>query len=140
MTDTSPPQDPSHAIVGEALRAIERTRLAALVRRDIERARPLHAADFQLITPVGLPLSKDQYLGAIAAGALTYAAWDPQQIEVRWYGQAAALRYRSSLEVTFGAHHVPRADYWHTDLYEQRGGAWQVVWSQATEIRPVPAP
>jgi hypothetical protein len=24
---------------------------------------------------------------------------------------------------------------WHTDSYEQRDGRWQVVWSQATEIR-----
>jgi hypothetical protein len=121
----------------EALRCLERSRLRALVARDVELARPLHASDFQLITPVGMALSREQYLGAIAAGALKYGAWDPKHIDVRLYGDAAAIRYQSSLEVTFGAHHVPRADYWHTDLYEKRDGAWQVVWSHATEIRSV---
>jgi hypothetical protein len=121
----------------DVLRSIERARLFALVERKIELAGPLHAADFQLITPVGMTLSKDQYLGAIAAGALIYNAWNPKQIEVRLYEQVAAIRYRSSMEVTFGAHHIPRAEYWHTDLYEKRDGAWQVVWSQATEVQAI---
>lgn len=132
---TADEQKTHHDTECEALRSIEHRRLAALVGRDIETAGPLHAADFQLITPVGMPLSKAQYLGAIAAGALIYAAWDPQPIEVRLHGEVAAIRYRSSLEVSFGSHHMPRAEYWHTDLYEKRDGAWQVMWSQATEIR-----
>jgi len=130
-------QTTPHKIECDDFRSIERARLSALVERNIELAGPLHAADFQLITPIGMSLSKDQYLGAIAAGGLIYNAWDPDQIEVRLYEQVAAIRYQSSMEVTFGSHHVPRAKYWHTDLYEMRDGVWQVVWSQATEIRPV---
>ncbi|UTY59600.1 nuclear transport factor 2 family protein [Massilia sp. erpn] len=120
---------------GEILRSIEQARVMALVERNIERAALLHAPDFQLITPVGIALFKEQYLGAIAAGGIIYSSWEPQHIDVRLYNQAAAIRYKSSLEVTFGSHHVPRAEYWHTDLYEKRNGLWQVVWSQATEIR-----
>jgi hypothetical protein len=41
------------------------------------------------------------------------------------------------MQVSFGTHQVPQADYWHTDLYEQRDGTWQVVWSQATTIQPM---
>ncbi|RZL63003.1 MAG: nuclear transport factor 2 family protein [Variovorax sp.] len=126
----------SHALECEQLRTTERARLQALVQKDIAPARTLHADDFQLITPVGMPLSKAQYLGAIEAGQLAYIAWEPKTIEVRLYGETAALRYLSSLEVRFGAHHVPRADHWHTDLYEKRDGAWQVVWSQATQVQP----
>ncbi len=137
MADIFNEQDTSHTLACDALRSLERARLSALVGRDIELARSFHAADFQLITPIGMPLSKEQYLGAIAAGGLIYHAWDPKQIEVRLYGQVAAIRYQSSLEVSFGPHHVPRAEYWHTDLYEKREGEWQVVWSHATEIRPV---
>ena len=128
-----------HALECELLRTTEQRRLAALVQKDIALARTFHADDFQLITPVGMPLTKAQYLGAIEAGHLVYGAWDPKQIEVRLYGDAAALRYLSSLEVSFGAHHAPRADHWHTDLYEKRDGTWQVVWSQATRVQPVPA-
>ena len=128
-----------HQITCDALRATEQARLAALVSKNLTLARTLHADDFQLITPVGIALSKAQYLGAIESGNLVYGAWDPRQIEVRLYGDAAALRYQASLEVIFGPHHMPRADHWHTDLYEKRDGAWQVVWSQATQVQPPPA-
>lgn len=137
MSEIVREQSTPHMTECDDLRSIERKRLSALVERNIELAGPLHAADFQLITPIGMSFSKDQYLGAVAAGVLIYNAWDPKQIEVRRYGQAAVIRYQSSMEVTFGPHHVPRAEYWHTDLYEMRGTAWQVVWSQATEIRSV---
>jgi len=120
----------------DALRSLERARLRALVDKDLSFAASVHAADFQLVTPVGMVLSKDQYLGAIAAGQLVYGSWDPMAIDVRLYDHAAALRYRSTMAVTFGAHQVPSAEYWHTDLYEKRGDDWQVVWSQATGVRP----
>jgi Domain of unknown function (DUF4440) len=127
-----PDQDPA-----ELVRAVERDRLRALVVGDLDRARELHADDFHLISPTGRALSKDQYLGAIASGELSYLAWDAGSIEVRMYGQglAAAVRYRSELEIVDDGNHGPRRSYWHTDLYEWRNGRWQVVWSHATEIR-----
>ena len=129
---------PSAQATADTLRSIERSRLRALVARNFELAAPLHATDFQLVTPVGMVLSRSHYLGAVDAGHLVYVAWDPQDIEVRVHGEMAALRYRSTMQVTFGAHQVPKADYWHTDLYEQRDGAWQVVWSQATGVQSAP--
>jgi uncharacterized protein DUF4440 len=121
----------------ELIRAVELDRLRALVEGDLDRARELHADDFQLITPTGRELSKDQYLGAVASGELNYLAWDPGPIAVRLYAQntAAVIRYRSELEIVDDGHHGPRRDYWHTDLYERSDGRWQVIWSHATEIR-----
>ena len=43
------------------LRTIERERLRSLVEADVERARRLHADDFQLINPAGGALSKDAF-------------------------------------------------------------------------------
>ena len=137
MTENIKEQQALDDIERDALRSIERARLSALVEKNIELAGPLHACDFQLITPVGMPLSREQYLGAIASGGLTYLAWDAEQMEVRLSHHVAVIRYQSSMEVVFGPHHVPRAAYWHTDFYEKREGAWQVVWSQATQIQPV---
>ena len=137
MSELSNEQSTAHQNECDALRSIEKARLLALVERKVELAAPLHAADFQLITPVGMTLSKGQYLGAIAAGGLIYNAWDPQHIEVRLFEQVAAIRYQSSMQVTFGPHQIPRAEYWHTDLYEKRNGAWQVVWSQATGVQAI---
>ncbi|OCP23379.1 MULTISPECIES: nuclear transport factor 2 family protein [unclassified Ensifer] len=118
----------------EILRETERARLSALVSADVALARPFHAPDFQLITPIGASLSRDEYLGAIAAGRIRYLAWEPGDIAVRLYDGAALMRYRAQLEVVFDGHNVPRSDYWHTDAYEYRDDRWMVVWSQATAI------
>lgn len=119
----------------ELLRHTERSRLHALVAADMQAARALHADDFQLITPIGSMLSREQYLGAVAAGHMRYLSWEPGEIAVRLYGTAAVLRYQAQLEIVFGGHAVPRARYWHMDSYEWRDGRWQAVWSQATAVR-----
>ena len=53
----------SHEQQIEQLREIERARLRALVAGDMAAARALHADDFQLVTPLGTAISKEQYLG-----------------------------------------------------------------------------
>jgi hypothetical protein len=126
---------PAIPAVAEQIRAVEQTRLRALVAGDVAAASDLHAQDFQLITPVGAVLSRDDYLMAIATGRIDYVAWEPGAIDVRVYGNAAVIRYQATLEVVFAGHPVPRATYWHTDSYENIDGQWRVVWSQATEIR-----
>jgi hypothetical protein len=126
--------DASQISESDLLRETERARLRALVSADIDQAQQFHAADFQLITPIGVPLSKMEYLGAIAAGQIRYLTWEPGDIEVRLFDGAAALRYCAQLEVAFGGHAVPLGAYWHTDLYEKRDGQWMVVWSQATAV------
>ena len=118
----------------DEIRATERQRLRALVSRDVEVARQLHADDFQLINPLGGTLSKEQYLGAVAVGDINYLVWEPESIEVRLYGEIALIRYRSQIEVEVQGQLVPRTHCWHTDAYERPDGRWQVVWSQATAI------
>ena len=117
------------------VRTIERERLRALVAANMAVARTLHADDFQLITPTGRTFSKEQYLGAVAEGEINYLRWEPEaEIEVRLYGPVALIRYRAQLEMGDPGHTVTFR-CWHTDSYEKREGRWQVVWSQATEIR-----
>jgi hypothetical protein len=116
----------------ELLRSTERERLRALVTGDVERAKQLHSEDFQLINPLGGALSKEQYLGGIGSGQIRYLYWEPESIAVRLYGDVAALRYRSQLEIVVQGRHIPRQRYWHTDLYERHGAQWQVVWSHGT--------
>jgi hypothetical protein len=116
----------------ELLRSTERERLRALVTGDVERAKQLHTEDFQLINPLGGALSKEQYLGGIGSGQIRYLYWEPESIAVRHYGDVAALRYRSQLEIVVQGRHIPRQRYWHTDLYERHGAQWQAVWSHAT--------
>jgi len=114
---------------------IERDRLRALVDADVTRAAPFHAEDFQLVTPSGRVLSKEQYLEAVRSGDIDYALWEAGEIVARSYGDVAVIRYPAEIAFTVDGTRTPRGRYWHIDLYERRGGRWQVVWSQATRSR-----
>jgi hypothetical protein len=122
--------DPTAALA-DALRALEVQRTRALVARDIETARRLHATEYQLVTPAGRAFDLDGYLGAIADGSLVYAAWEMGPVDVRLGTDMALLRYRAVIAFPSGK----RVHVWHTDSYERRGDAWLAVWSQATEIK-----
>jgi len=120
----------------DQLRGLERQRLRSLVDADMDVARRLHADDFQLITPTGGVASKDEYLGLIESGEVDYLEWEPEEIEIRLYDDAAVVRYRASLRIVVrGQPDAPTGHFWHMDVYERRNGQWQAVWSQATQIR-----
>lgn len=126
---------PSMALAND-LPDIERDRLRNLVTFDMAASLARHADDFQLINPMGLALTRDDYLGALEAGTLIYHVFEPVSgIEVRTCGDnGAAVRYRSHIDVEFEGQRSHSRLYWHTDLYERRDGEWQVVWSQATAV------
>jgi hypothetical protein len=133
---SGPPSDSSEA---EHLREIERTRLRALVEADMAVAAPLHADDFQVIPPPGFPLSRDDYLAAVAAGDIDYLVFEPiSEIDVRLYGRAAVLTYESRIDIVVSGLGRLTHDTWHTYVYERREGRWQAVWEQATAIGGFP--
>jgi hypothetical protein len=132
MTATSAPR--SRASQPDSVRAIERSRLHALVAADVAAARKLTAADFQLINPAGDPLSRDDLLGGVKAGAIDFLAIEPiSQIVVRRAGKTATLRYRARFDLVAGGTRLTH-DAWTTVLYERRHGRWRVVWEQTTAI------
>lgn len=119
----------------EYVRDIERQRLRSLVDVDLNTARRLHSEDFQLINPAGAPFTREEYLGALQSGQLDYVAWDAGEITVKLFGNAAVIRYRDNrFDVNSGSNVVHRGPMYHTNLYERRGGQWQIVWSQASGI------
>ena len=123
------------AAEADDLRATERRRLAALVAADIELARSLHADDYELVTPGGRTLGREDYLGGIESRDLHYLVFEAaSEIRVRLHGPVAILRYiaRIEMEMEDG---VDSDRFWHTDIYELRDGRWQAVWSQATRIK-----
>ena len=113
----------------------ENKRLSALLTGNMEVARQLHADDFQLVTPLGAVFSKEEYLGAVAAGILHYRAMElDSPIDVRMYHDVALIRYRAQIEIEVQGQLYPRAPGWFTDAYEKRDGQWQIVWSQGTTV------
>jgi hypothetical protein len=116
------------------LRDTERRRLRSLVDRDMEVAAALHAENYQLITPAGYALTKEEYLGSVSSGELPYQVFEPiSEIAVWGSDQVAVLRYTVRISMGDPGEAIT---CWHTDCYEMRDGRWQAVWSQATAIRP----
>jgi hypothetical protein len=117
------------------VRSAEQERLSALIAVNMDVARQLHADDFQLITPLGAIFSKEEYLGAVAAGHLHYLAMQlDSPIDVRMYDAMALIRYRAQIEIEVQGQTYPLTPYWFTDSYEKRDGRWQIVWSQGSGI------
>ena len=129
---------PSTSPEAQQLRALERARLRALVGADMPLVNRLLADDFQLIPPPGFPLSRADYIAAVAAGEIDYIAFEPiSEIDVHLYGGAAVLTYQSHIDIDAFGERLAH-DAWHTYLYEKRGGQWQVVWEQATAVGGFP--
>jgi hypothetical protein len=117
------------------IRQIERSRVRALVERNMELAWKLHSAEYQLITPSGKSYTREQYLGYIAAGELVYRQWLPEDMDVRLSATMAIVRYRATIELDAGKGHGTPFRCWHMDAYELSGGSWRAIWSQATIIK-----
>jgi phage baseplate assembly protein W len=94
----------------------------------------LHADDYQLITPGGACLSRQDYLGGIESGLLDYHLFEPaSEIAVKTFDAVAVVRYQARIELARPGQ-SDRGVFWHTDVCELRNGRWQAVWSQATRI------
>lgn len=120
-------------VPADELRAIERRRLQALVAGDRAAAEPLHADDYQLVSPSGRTYSKAEYLDAVVSKQLEYRVFEPvSDIAVRADERLAVLRY--VCRIAFATDEGPDEpiEVWHTDVYERRAEGWQAVWSQAT--------
>jgi hypothetical protein len=121
-------------VAHEQLEGLERDRLRALVTRDLDRARALHADDYQLITPNGAAISRAEYLDGIESGDLRYDVFEPiSPILARVGRDRAILRYRVHVVIAFPGG-SDDAELWHTDYWERRESGWQAVWSQATRV------
>lgn len=128
----------SPAELEEHIRQLELERQRLIVEGDIAAADPYHADDFVLINPFGVPLTKKQLLDLLDMGAVDFLKIDIEDIEVRVYGDGAALRYRAAFQVEADGEVLPEQVLWHLMTYELRDGEWKAVWSVATEVRPMP--
>ena len=115
---------------------LERRRLRCLVEARTDEADPLHAPDFQIVTPSGGVWNKEQYLGGIADGSINYRRFEPvSEIDVMVDHRLAVLRYRSAIDIAVAGQEPGPLECWHLDCYERDDlGTWRVRWSQATEI------
>ena len=126
----SPTADHYASMNDEFFRNLEIKRTRAIVERDLDAIERLHAPEYELVTPAGRTFTRARYLAAIAAEAF-YHGWEHGPMQVRASSTMAAVRYQARITLRSGR----VVECWHTDIYERRSGQWQVVWSQATEIK-----
>lgn len=120
--------------IDHLLDELERQRLHALVQADLEVADALHADDYELINPGGNVLSRSEYPGGIASRELNYHVFEAaSNVRVRSSTGMGVLRYQARIDIEWSGGHDAGL-FWHTDVYEQRDGLWQAVWSHATRI------
>ena len=106
---------------------VERTR--ALVNRDEQTIRRMHAPDYELITVPGRVMSLERYLSLMAQDVF-YAGWDHGPMRIQVSQGMAAVRYLA--KITFPSGNVMNC--WHTDIYALQAGSWRALWSQATQV------
>jgi hypothetical protein len=123
-----------HTNTADHLRTLERARLHALVAGDTATAGRFIARDFQLINPAGATSTRDDYLADVQAGFPDYLMFKPSgPIAVRLSGNSASLRFPVSFDLLLGDLRLTH-QAWVSELWERRGGRWQIVWEQATAI------
>jgi hypothetical protein len=110
-------------------KALEVERTQSLVNRDEEAIRRIHAPNYELITVPGQVMSLERYMSLMARDVF-YAKWEHGPMRVHVAQGMAAVRYLA--ELTFPSGKVVKC--WHTDIYASQAGAWQAIWSQATQI------
>ena len=116
-------------------RALEVERTQALVERDVEKIRRMHAPDYELISVPGRVMSLERYLSLMTQDVF-YASWEHGVMRVQISQGMAAVRYQA--KIAFPSGKVVHC--WHTDIYALQAGAWRAIWSQATQLPQEPTP
>ena len=119
----------------DELRALEQQRIAAITGKDADALQRLLADDYHLINPGGQQVGKFDLVNGIREGFISYSLWEVDgAMAVVSSETMAVVRYRASLQVTVQGEAQPPQRLWHTEVYQQRDGAWQAVISQDTRI------
>jgi hypothetical protein len=117
----------------DQVRTAERTLLRAALDADTHTAGRLLAPDSQLIDVTGTANTRADYLATIGGGVDFVTLKPIGPISVRVHGDSAVARVKLKFKVVAGGLTVQH-EGWTTDLFEQRDGHWQVVWSQSTAV------
>jgi uncharacterized protein (TIGR02246 family) len=119
----------------DELRALEQQRISAITGKDADALQRLLADDYHLINPGGQQVGKFDLVNGIREGFISYSLWEVDgAMAVVLSETMAVVRYRASLQVTVQGEAQPPQRLWHTEVYQQRDGAWQAVLSQDTRV------
>ena len=119
------------------VRHIEEEVAAATERNDADALAPYLAPDFIFVNPAGLLRTKDQFLNGFRNGRLRNTSYKVDDMQVRIFGAAAVVIYRSTVAGTAGMQSMA-PQRWRTTMLIKRDGRWLIVAQQSTPILPPP--
>ena len=129
---------PVPALAGdrEDLLALEARWNRAVWEKDIPALRGILADDFVIIAANGATGGKADLLAAIASPRAVAKPFETEQVQVRVWGDSAAVTGRFTQTVTLDGK-ATTATYRYTDVYVRGPQGWRAVSAHATEA---PAP
>jgi uncharacterized protein (TIGR02246 family) len=119
------------------VRHLEEDVAAATERNDADALAPYLAPDFSFVNPAGLLLTKERFLSNLRSGRLRNTSYKVDDMQVRVYGAAAVVIYRSTVAGTAGMQSVA-PQRWRTTTLIKRDGRWLLVAQQSTPILTAP--
>jgi ketosteroid isomerase-like protein len=119
--------------VSEQLNALEQRLVRAWVEHDRAVVVELLSDDWKVIDPGGRVLTKAQVLEEFDTGARKLESGTIDEVEVRDFDDFAVVTGRTTATGSYEGNAVS-VKLRFTDVFVRRGGAWQVVASQATFI------
>jgi len=96
--------------------------------------------DFVGIGPLGFMLNKEQWLARYESGDLVYESFAIDEVEARFYGEAAVATCRQSQTGTYQgqAVDVMQGEFRVTLVFVERGGRWLVAGLHLSPIARMP--
>jgi len=126
---------PGESAADEAseVRKVEEAVATATERNDVEALAPHLAADFTFVNPAGQLVTKEMFLNNFRTGRLRNTAYRVDEMQVRVYGMAAVVTYRSTVAGTAGLQELAPQRR-RTTVLIKRDGKWLIVAQQSTPI------
>ena len=108
----------------------------ALLRCDSDALRQMIAEDYRGFDPQGQPQGRDTILEAYRPGGVKLDAYDVEELDARIIEPVGIITGKGRIHGKYADY-----DFEHlvrfVDLYIQRGGQWQLYYSQVTPLRAV---
>ena len=128
VTTSMPTQDPAVQLRQKA-DAWDR----AIVRKDAIAIAENMAGSFRQIDSQGNLSNKAEFLTGITSDKLVIYPYEPEEVEIRFYGNLALVTGTTDLHGTYDGKPF-QTHYRYTDTYVNESGVWRVVNVQTTEI------
>jgi hypothetical protein len=116
------------------LMKMERDAATALTKGDLAGFGGIFADDATLVGPDGAVQTKAQLLADVKSGALKIQSTEISDLKVRVFGESAIATYGTNDKGKDKERDITGRYRW-TDVFLHRGGKWQIVASQGTQIQ-----